>query len=227
VSFYSVNNFSVLLNPTQTSYKQRASSRLFSTILSVHIFPLIILLATSLLPLYMFAILSCNYLLTSYAAGAVSLGYNDYPEYTPPTVNDRNTMSQLATLFFITGIWPLIYIQAYIPALFVMNLFILFYSVIAAATYLHFQDQPSLPPSPLNDIKTFFKATIFNKTLSLIEMNKFISENDRIKNPTLVPDYREALEAEEFEEDHETDLLLGKNQIRSASAPIPPHSKKD
>jgi hypothetical protein len=63
--------------------------------------------------------------------------------------------------------------------LFVLNIFILFYSIVALATYLHFDDSPTHHgQSLLSDLRGFFKSKIFSKPLSLISMNKHLSAKE-------------------------------------------------
>ena len=183
MAFYPRNKLSLLLNPLEGSTKEKSASSIFTGLFFSHLVIICILYIGSIIPLYILAGLAVNYFALSYAAASASLGYSDH-EHATQAPNDKTTMSQLTTLFFITGVWPLIAAQVFAPALFVLNIFILFYSIVALATYLHFDDSPTHHgQSLLSDLRGFFKSKIFSKPLSLISMNKHLSAKEERRLP--------------------------------------------
>ncbi|MEE3003726.1 MAG: hypothetical protein VX335_05195 [Pseudomonadota bacterium] len=184
MAYYPKNKFKVLLNPDQSVDRQKSASTIFLCMFFIHMIPLCILYGASLVPTLNFIILFANYLALAYSAGSVSLGYSDGEHTTINLPADKTLMTQLTTLFLITGIAPLIYLQCMLPALFVVYFIVPFYFMIAISTYLNF-DEPNTNSTQntgiMHDLKCFFKEKIFVKeAFSLIEHNKEISRK-RVK----------------------------------------------
>ncbi len=178
MAFYPRNKLSLILNPLDGSPKEKSASRIFTGLFFSHLIIVCILYIGYIVPLYLLVGLAVNYFALSFAAASASLGYSNSDIVTQAR-SDKTTMTQLTTLFFITGVWPLIAAQVFAPALFVLNIFIVFYSIVALSTYLHFDETPTAHgQSLLSDLRGFFKNRIFSKPLSLISMNKHLSAKE-------------------------------------------------
>ena len=172
MAYFPTNKLSVVLRPNLDNYKERSASVIFSGFFFAHFFPLFILYAASLLSTMWFIGLLINYFVLSYAAAVSSMGYAESNEVALHA-SDKTTIMQYTTLFFIAGAWPLITLQALVPAMFVVYILVVMYAFVSLATYIHFGDnQENNDHTILSDLKFFCKDKIFSENIGLIKLNK-------------------------------------------------------
>ena len=229
MAYYPSNKLSVLLRPNLHNHKERSASIILAGYFFLHFVPLFILYCASLLSTLWFIGLLVNYFVLSYAAAVSSMGYAESNEV-QYHASDKTTMMQYTTLFFITGAWPLITLQALIPAIFVVYILVVMYAFIALATYIHFGDnQENNEHSILSDLKYFCKDKLFSENIGLTNLNKICCKKIAKKagSESTIQNYRSPTESNNFGSGvpsaPEYELITNVDTGRQPNPPIHPH----